>query len=938
MSKPIYLFLTFLLAILSANAQSSTIQGKVIDVDDRSPVMGARVELLISESNTEFNTDFRTVSGLDGTFILRNVSSGNYILKVTFTGFEPYLVDVNTAKLQESYQIVLLPKATQTGEVEIYAVREINSEASARASEKESFTVVNVISAKEIEVSPDITVANVVQRVSGVSLERNNNGDGQHAIVRGMDKRYNYTLVNGVKIPSPDPRNRYIPLDIFPADLLDRLEVTKALTPNMEGDAIGGVIDMKMKNAPNYFNVTFNAGTGYNHMFFDTPYRSFDRSTTSRFSPRYINGNDYAASAADFPLENINFTDGMPNPNQVYSLTVGNRFYNNKLGVLVAGSYQNTYRGAESIFMQVFINQENNTPYYERVQVRQFSTQQVRSGVHTKLDYKFNEKHKLDLYMAAVNLNDFETRTRIDTILAIGRGQGPGTGRIELRERSRQRYQSIYNATLQGTHSFSKKWSLDWSGVYSVALNNDPDMAQVTWITAITKDAQGNFIQDPIMYDSDYSRRWMNSSDQDIAGYANLKHKTNLFNFPLELTAGGMFRFKERTSFFDSYRLRAMPIMQEWSGSIFDGSWQLFNKFGTPTDPMNYDVYENVFAGYGMFRYNIEKLQIFGGVRFENTDFAWESQAPPTVDGRTGSINYIDILPSLHFKYSPNEKQNFRASYFSSIARPSFFEVIPYEINEEDFRERGNPFLKRTKADNFDVRYERYSNVLDKIMIGAFYKMIQDPIERALAIQGQTVFLQSSNFGNARNLGFEFDFTKYVREFGVRFFYTYTNSKITTDKIVRFRDDLGNLTSRIEEQTRPLQGQSAHISNVSFLYKNGKSGTDVQLSAVYTGKRIIGVSPYLDNDLWQRAFVQMDLSFEQRITPGIVVYAKINNLLNSPMRADILLPNTFNSEQAPYWNASENTLAWEDFYFQTYLVGMKFNLHQYDNRPKKGIN
>ena len=97
----------------------------------------------------------------------------------------------------------------------------------------------------------------------------------------------------------------------------------------------------------------------------------------------------------------------------------------------------------------------------------------------------------------------------------------------------------------------------------------------------------------------------------------------------------------------------------------------------------------------------------------------------------------------------------------------------------------------------------------------------------------------------------------------------------------------------------------------------------------------IGVSPYKDNDLWQRAFVQMDLSFEQRITPGIVLYVKVNNLLNTPMRADILLPNTFNAEQAPYWDASESTLAWEDFYFQTYLVGMKFNLQQYKNNPKK---
>jgi hypothetical protein len=928
MSKHIWLFIGLLTFTTAAYTQTVNFSGIVKDREERIPLTGARVELQ--------GTEFRAITGLNGSFIIRNIEAGNYDLKVTYIGYDDFVQTIKLSTTVQNFEIILSPEATEVDGVEIVANRSIDSEASARATERDAMNVLNVISAKEIEVSPDITVANVVQRVSGVSLERNNNGDGQHAIVRGMDKRYNYTLVNGIKIPSPDPRNRYIPLDIFPADLLDRLEVTKALTPNMEGDAIGGVMDMKMKNAPNNFTLNVNVGSGYNHMFFDRDFVSFDRSATQRFSPRVANGNDYEASVSDFPLQSIDFQRVRPNPNQVYNIAVGNRFFNNKLGVLVAGSYQNTYRGAESIFMQIFVNQEDNTPYYERVQVRQFSAQQVRSGVHAKLDYRFNNKHKLDLYLAAVNMNDFETRSRVDTILAIGRGQGPGTGRIEIRERSRQRYQSIYNATLQGTHEFSKKWKADWSAVYSLATNDDPDMAQVTWITAIVKDAQGNFIQDPIMYDTDYSRRWMNSTDQDIAGYGNTYYKTTLFKMPLELSAGGMFRMKTRTSVFDSYLIRTSPLMQEWSGSIYDGSWTLFNRFGTPTDPLNYDVWENVIAGYGMFKYELNKLHIMGGARFESTYFEWESQAPPQVDGRTGRIEYEDLLPSLHFKYMPNEKQNIRASYFSSISRPSFFEVIPYEINEEDFRERGNPFLKRTKADNFDVRYERFSNVLDKIMLGVFYKKIDDPIERALNISGQAVFLQSNNFGTATNAGFEFDFTKYIREFGVRFFYTYTNSQITTDKLYRYRDDDGNLTSRIEQQTRPLQGQSAHISNLSFLYKNTKSGTDVQLSTVYTGRRIIGVSPYLDNDLWQRAFVQMDLSFEQRIKPGIVVYAKINNLLNSPMRADILLPNTFNAEQAPYWQNSENTLAWEDFYFQTYLVGMKFNFQQYKNRPKRG--
>ena len=111
--------------------------------------------------------------------------------------------------------------------------------------------------------------------MSGVTMERNSSGEGQYAFLRGMDKRYNYTLVNGLKIPSPDNKNRFVPLDIFPSELLDRLEVTKSLTADMEGDGIGGAVNMVMKDAPQQRLLTVNVQTGYNSHFFDNDFQSF---------------------------------------------------------------------------------------------------------------------------------------------------------------------------------------------------------------------------------------------------------------------------------------------------------------------------------------------------------------------------------------------------------------------------------------------------------------------------------------------------------------------------------------------------------------------------------------------------------------------------------------------------------------------------------------
>jgi hypothetical protein len=920
------LYLAFSLAlccwsgVLAQDAGRShfRISGQAVEAGSQVPLTA--VTLLLE------NTNHFAITGLDGSFTINNVPRGTYTLRASYVGFGEFSQSI---ELESDVQLAIEmePAVEILTDVVVTSSRDMTTDMSARTDERRADNVVNIISARSIELSPDLTVANITQRVSGVSLERNNNGDGQHAIVRGMEKRYNYTLVNGIKIPSPDAKNRYVPLDIFPADLLDRLVITKSLLPNMEGDAIGGVIDMKMKDAPAQFSLSVNMGTGYNTLFSQRPAATFDRSVVSRKSPHQANPAGYQATLADFPYENMEVTETALPLNQLYALSLGNRFFNNKLGVIVAGSYQNTYRGANSLFMTTFVDQESNTPYFEIMQDREFSTRQARSGLHAKVDYRINQNHKLNLYSAYVNLMEQEVRSRVDTILKIGRGQGPGTGRVELRERTRHRIQQIYNTTLQGEHRFGPSLLMDWSLVYSLATNDDPDMVELKWLTGVTRNPQTGATQvEPILYDRDFTRRWTSNTDNDLAAYLNSTYTQRLFGIEVDFSLGGMFRNKNRNNHFNSFLFRTSPISQEWSGSVFDYTFNLFNNIGTPTDPLNYASEENVAAAYGMFKFRVGDLQVMGGARNESTFFSWETNAPPQVQGRTGNISYNDLLPSLHFKYMPNPKTNVRASYFASISRPSFFEVIPYDIFEEDIRERGNPLLQRTQADNFDFRIERFPTPVDQFMVGLFYKRIRNPIETALLIQGQTIFEQPNNFGDATNMGVEVDYTKYFKNFGVRAFYTFTSSEITTTKIVRFRDNEGNLTSRNEDQTRPLQGQSRHIGNASLLYKNPKHGLDMQLAMVYTGDRIISVSPYLDNDIWQRGFVQLDFSAEKSFKNGLTIYTKINNILNTPLLADIRLPNVFNPEQAPYLDSSQNVLVREDFYWQTMFFGIKYKL------------
>ena len=919
MSKYILTISTILcITFQTIQAQNHTIRGYVVEASSDEPLTSATVVI--------GDNEYYGVSGLDGSFVIRNVPAGDYDLSVTFISFRPMTTRIQVHENMDPVLIELEQEIALLDEVTVTAVRDLRNEESARATERNAVMIVNIVDGRTIDMSPDATVANVVQRVSGVSIERSNSGDGQHAIVRGMDKRYNYTLVNGIKIPSPEVKNRYVPLDIFPSSLLDRLVVSKSLTPDMEGDAIGGVIDMRLRNAPEELSISADVGVGYSQIFFDRDRLSFNSDVVSIKSPHAVNGSSYRADVSDFPVGNIDFRSNTAPVNKNLSLAAGNRFFDNRLGLLVAGSYQQSFRGANSLFFEMDVDREDNNPFYDTVEDRQISTEQMRSGLHVKTDFRIDSNNIIEWYNAGIRLEEKMARAVVDTNLRIGRSQGPGTGRISENFRSRQQTQNIYSSTLHGIHDLLRKsLRINWSAVYSKATNDDPDMVDLKLITGTRRDAStGDIIQERVLLDRDLRRRWTNNSDEDIAGYFDARYVTALNDIGIELKSGGMYRHKSRVNFYNSYLLRASPITQEWTSDISNHSWNLFNPGGTPTDPLNYESEEDIFAFYGMARLNYRNFQLIGGVRVEETDFSWESNAPPQIDGRTGRRNYKDVLPSVHFRYSPFERTNFRLSYFESISRPNFFEVIPYSINEDDFRERGNPFLERTQAKNIDFRFEYFPTPVDQFMIAAFIKEIKNPIEAALILEGQAFILQPNNFGTANNLGVEVDVTKYIRNFGLRAFYTFTDSRITTVKTFRFRGEDGSLTSRSVDQTRPLQGQSKHISNLSLLYKNGLRGTDAQLSAVYTGSRIISVSPYFENDIWQRSFWQLDFSIEQTILPGIKGYAKINNILNTPMRADVLRPNTANPHEAVYLDVSESTLVREDFFLQTYLFGIKY--------------
>lgn len=327
-----------------------------------------------------------------------------------------------------------------------------------------------------------------------------------------------------------------------------------------------------------------------------------------------------------------------------------------------------------------------------------------------------------------------------------------------------------------------------------------------------------------------------------------------------------------------------------------------------------------------------KKLQVLGGVRVEHTDQHYNTVMDSTFDKRYGRIWYTDILPSIHLKYELNARQNIRLSYFRSLSRPGFFEVTPYNHQDEYYNQKGSPDLKHTTADNLDFRYEYFPTSTDQILAGVFYRRIYDPVEYGLPTRAQpheAVALMPYNFGDATNYGFEAVYTKYIGKFGINLNYTYTRSSITTSKSYRFFNTASNAdTTKTLNQTRPLQGQANNVGNMALLYKNGKLGLDIQLAFVYTGERIIQVSPYYNLDVWQRPYNQFDFSLEQRIAKRLFLYAKINNLTNSKTKVIIKQPYIKDGTpgQLSGQDDYKNIFVQSDIYKRSFLFGLRFKL------------
>jgi len=894
------IFLLFFLLTTVANA--ATIRGRVIDGDTHETIPGAVVSILGIKS--------AAFADANGNYSFNDLRQGTYTITAKCVGYEnlrPQEIDLTTPETTITFDIYLKPSVKQIHEVIIQGERNKETDVTARHDERVAPNVINIISAKTIESLPDQNVADVMQRVSGVSMTKNSFGSNSNVIIRGMPSRYNSVLVDGVVMPSTSSSGRSVSLDMFGSELVGRIEVIKSLTPDLEADAIGGTVNIRTKQAPDSAFFKVQVGSGYNQYYFNHSFLTFDNSVVAKKDPSELNGPNYLADASIFPRKNLIVKAKQAIPDLNINLAGGRRFFNNKLGIMIAASAQSTAMANTYDYTSYIAGRDNNKPASEYLEHQVYSKNQKRYGGYVKMDYQFNSKNQVSLFSSLFQINELRVREYADHST-----DNTGSFIRPIETQTETDNSGLSCTTLRGEHKLLDNLDLDWTLLYASANSHSPDFVSI-------EEAQR--VGDPVYlnYATPLIRNWQWDVDQNKSAYMNINYKPTIFDHIFEFKVGGMYRSKFRKNYANEYHfdcdtyqsypypdLLTVPFTNDKSGA--DGQQKKGNAY---LNPGNYRAWEDIGAVYGMVNSTFGKLQILTGVRFETTYMTNQhNQNNIQIPVASSTFRYFDLFPSIHLTYKFTDMQNLRFSVYRAINRPDYTEVIPYS-NPRAGGQSGNPKLQPAYGNCVDLRYEIYPQREEVFTAGVFYKKINKAIEEILSESDNKKFTNDT-ISPCTNYGLELVAIKYFGNFGFSANYTYTHSSVS-DKWHDFvyKNNIYDTVIAINK-TRPFVGQSPHLFNLSVSYRNARWGFKSSITYTLQGNNLVAVNDHYHFDSYQATYHNLGLTIEQKIGKRFFLTVKASNLLNSPITYYMKLENS--------------TLIRKAYNYQSYYIGLKISI------------
>lgn len=912
--KKITLFVCALFIAVVAMAQSKgIITGKVVD-ENNLPLPGATI--IVKELNKGETSDF------NGNYTIVNLSSGSYTLTTDYLGYEAVEEKIELAA--DETKVVNFTLKVKTNSLDQVVIKGSLSESQAKAlnQQKTNDNITNVISADQVGKFPDANIGDALKRVPGIAMQ-NDQGEARDIIVRGLAPQLNSVTLNGERIPSAEGDNRRVQMDLIPSDMIQTVEVAKAITPDMEADAIGGSVNLVTRTSPSKFRATVTGAYGQN------PVR-------------------------ETPLYNV-------------SAIVADRIFNDKLGVVVNAAYHSNEYGSDNIEFEWDGDFAN--PVVSEHDIRKYDVKRVRKSIALNLDYKIDEKNTIFFKSLYNNRNDWENRYRLryKDIEEVS----PGVYEAEVRRQTkagteknaRLEDQKVQKFSLKGKHVLFNKLEFDWKANTSKASEERPNERYISYRrkdVSVTQnlnnrefptiDASNNEDNDP----SEFKLKELTEENQ----FTEEKNFGMKFDFKLPLGESGKsklkfgFKYKDKEKIRDNNFFEFEPtsgfefmsdlpnssqtnpdylagsqyqsgifVNEDYLGGLDLSNTSLFEREAILEEfvPQNYEANEQVTSSYAMLKQKLgDKFSMIAGVRVENTKIDYTgyridietAESIEDAQRLSATKKYTNVLPNLQFKYDVSQNTILRLAYTNSIARPNYFDLVPYQnINSDDFEfEEGNPELEATKSMNLDLMFERYFSSVGIFSAGVFYKDLDNWIYTYrrddytdAAFPGETFeYSQPRNGRTAQLYGFEFALQRklnflpgFLRNLNVYLNYTYTDSK--TDGIDG-RNDV------------ELAGAVKNMFNGSLAYETDKFTLRTSLNYADDYIDEYGDEAFEDRYYDSQLFLDVNASYE--IIEDLRLFTEFKNLTNQELR---------------YYQGEKSNTMQAEYYDFNWNVGLKYN-------------
>ena len=968
--KYFYVFV-FLLISQCFFGQNSSISGSVVDDSNGGVLPG--VNIIIKELKLSTTTDS------DGKFVFRNVGSGSYEVEFSFIGYQSKIVSEVVTKNNEITYLntTLVEIKNELKEVVITRTKaKAESIKSLLVAQKNSITVSDGISAESIKRTPDRTTSDVLKRVSGVSIQ-----DNKFVIIRGLNDRYNAALLNGAPLPSSEPDRKAFSFDIFPANMLDNLIITKTASPDMPGEFVGGVIQINTKSVPDKNFQSLTIGSGYNtittfkeqkeYKGSSTDWLGFDNGardiapsipSTEEFKP--LNGTPAAAAVAKtFEYDwSINKTKFKPNTGFQYSLGHHFDFGEKVFGILFSVSH-NITNNFNEIRRNDWDNSDQSAPSGLQAFVNDKNySQQVLTGSLANFTMKFNENNTIFFKnILSINSND----------LVVDRSGKQDAFDTRVTNSNVRWFTSniIYSGQLNGEHYFAKpKIKVLWSGFYSNIQRTIPNLRRNVYIIAEPESS------DPLLSSPqaivgaqvgspDYGGG-MFFSENTEAIYGGKFDVSKKFDIGKELKnevkLGGFIQTRER----DFFARQFYYNQYQSAGGTYDRNleylsdeliWNKGNMGTLPSGLNGFTLYEftkkedsyvagsKLNAAYVMLDNHYKKFRLIWGVRVE--DFVQTLQADTDTEGFIDlNTRKTDFLPSANLIFAINSKQNLRLSYSKTLNRPEYRELAPFGFYDftTQFFTQGNRDLKRASVQNYDFRYEFYPSKGQLFTVSYFVKKFENPIEIIQQALNRTITYTNAN--SAVNNGIEMEFRVLLSSIFA------SRSTTVLDDLTLFSNvaiiksiaDVKGINGANPETSRTMQGQSPYVFNGGLQYMNKDNGLIISANINRAGNRITYASSEIKPAIWEkgRTFLDMqiaksfnnnkfevkfniqnilaqDMIFYQNNYKNTVKYGTLETLANGLFTGDFHYEDGF--------NATDDDIIWNQNFGRTFSLSATYN-------------